>query len=230
VCETLKERFPVFCESLDGAENIDRLPIPEEFGDLQKADFLFSSRQIICEIKSLQNQQDEKISRLLRRAGLNLTPGETYNLSEVLDGNPNKSKLFDSITEAITRQISKGLEEANRQIEDTKTIFGIDQADGIVVFLHGAVTSLSPDLIMGRIARRLYKGGEKAPYHNQIAGTILFSEIWKIKTPDVTAAAVLPLMSPFVKPQFGAETFMSYLADSWARWNGRRNHIVVLEK
>ena len=51
----LANRFIQFCQAIPGAEELDRLPLtPEQKAlKLKIADFLFETRRIVCEIKTL---------------------------------------------------------------------------------------------------------------------------------------------------------------------------------
>jgi hypothetical protein len=61
---SLKYRFNSFVRSIEGAEFIDDLDLTSEQQKSKRADFLFESRKIICEMKSLIKDMSSKVSIL----------------------------------------------------------------------------------------------------------------------------------------------------------------------
>jgi len=222
----LKDTFTEFCASISGAERIDALLIPPYASD--RADVFFANRRVICEIKALETDTNDKIVRLLNKEGISLPEGQ-HVLTEVVKGHPSASSLERKAFAAVTAPVSRALEKANSQIRDTKTIFGIDDADGIVVFLHGSVHVLTPDVILARVRQRLRKRHEttrSGPAHDQITWVILFSELHAVKLYDGLVAPIIPLRNAEVPEKFGSGAIVDHLIAGWADWNRRPMQVV----
>jgi hypothetical protein len=129
--ERLTERFTEFCESLRLAERIDALPLTDEQRRARKADFFFQARRIVCEIKTLETDTNPKIAKVLLDAGVTLTLGDN-RIDTVLAGRPDGQELYRKCINVMTTSVSDGVDEANRQIRETKRTFGIHEADGLL--------------------------------------------------------------------------------------------------
>jgi hypothetical protein len=223
--DRLPEEFFRFCDSIPGAERIDSLPFPSS--GLQKADYFFRNRTIICEVKTLETDTNDKITAILLRAGISLEDG-VFDLEKLLEGHSRAEALYWKCVNAITTSVKQGMDTANRQIADTKKAFGISEADGLWVIIHPKVHVLNPDIILTRIRRRLRKRNEAGgSAYDQITQLVLFSEIHKLKLQDGTlASAVIPVLNTDVPEKFGVSSFVNDLSDGWAKWNGRRSHTI----
>ena len=87
---------------------------------------------------------------------MNLPDGE-YEINAVLESRTDKDELYRQCVNAMSTGVSDGVADANRQIRETKRVFGIDEADGLLVLLHGRVKVLNPDVILMRVGQRLAK-------------------------------------------------------------------------
>jgi hypothetical protein len=226
--ERITERFSAFCESLGQAEAIDKLEMTPMQRHAQKADFFFGHRRFICEIKSLEDDTNDKVVKILLQAGVPLREG-VFELTDVLKDRPDRKEVRRACINAMARAVSDGLAKANRQIRETKRVFDCPAADGMVVFLHGRVEFLNPDVILGRISQRLAKLRENGtPSHDHVSEIVLFSEFHKLKLPDGRlAAAGIPFRNTAVPDHFGVHDYARFLIHAWGKWNGRRNHSVA---
>jgi hypothetical protein len=225
--ERLTERFTEFCESLVQAERIDALPLTDEQKRAKKADFFFAGRRIICEIKTLETDTNDKIAKVLLEAGVQLSIGDNA-IHTVLAGRPDKQKLYRKCINVMTTSVSDGVDDANRQIRETKRTFGISEADGLLVLLHGRVQVLNPDVILKRVAERLRKKTTvELPAHADLSYVVLFSEGHKFRTTDGRLLApVIALPNSAVAEHFGVSAFAKVLADGWAKWNGQAMSVI----
>jgi len=197
--DRMPEELFRFCDSIPSAERIDDLDFPEW---LQKADYLFRRRSIVCEIKTLETETNDKLTPILQAAGVQLPSGE-FELTKVLEGRPDADELYWKCVNAITTAVKSGMDAANKQIADTKKAFDIPDADGLWIILHPKVHVLNPDVIMTRIARRLQKRNKAGgPAYDQITSYVLFSEIHKLKLSDGTMlSAIIPVLNPEAPPK-----------------------------
>jgi hypothetical protein len=188
----------------------------------KRADFFFKERTIVCEIKSLETNTNDKIVPILQDAGVRLSAG-TFELTSLIRDRSDYNDLYRECMNALTTSVQDGLSDANRQIRETKEQFGIPSADGLVVFLHAHVPILNPDVIMRRIFERLAKKKDNgSPAHESVTTVVLMSEMHKLQFTDGTIASIsIPVRHEAVPELFGVMDFTSRLIDSWADWIGR---------
>jgi len=125
----LESRFTAFLRAVPGAEPIDDL---EERGSpSKKADFFFDSRQVVCELKSLQVDAEYKIDRILEphrnRPEFPLFLGR-WDLAKVLKFLPDGDEIGESIYTDLTSIVEEKVKDANRQIRETKVQFGVQSS------------------------------------------------------------------------------------------------------
>ena len=229
VAYDIKNRFTALCDAFPGSERIDHIALTadQKSSQLKRADFFFEDRTIICELKSLETDTNDKIIPILKAAGVPLAAG-TFELTALIRERPDYDQLYRACVNALTTSVQDGLSDANRQIRETKRLFGISDADGLVIFLHGRVAVLNPDIIMNRILERLAKRKDDgSPSHESVSAIVLMSEIHKLKFTDGTmASAAIPVAHEAVPAFFNVMNFSRRLVDAWADWNGRRKHVI----
>ncbi|OFW37551.1 MAG: hypothetical protein A3F70_18065 [Acidobacteria bacterium RIFCSPLOWO2_12_FULL_67_14] len=219
----LADRFIQFCRSVPGAEEIDALPLaPDQKAlKLRSADFFFENRTIIFEIKSLESDTSPKFIAFLKNQGFDLRPGE-YIVQDLFASRPNSDELFRTATDIIATAVADGLADGNRQIRDTKTLFSVDNADGVVVLLNGLVEILGPQLVLKRIIERLRKlRQDGSPYHAHVSQIVYFSEKHLVETQHGDSAIAFPVANELVPPVYDVGAFVSHLVEGWAKFNGR---------
>jgi hypothetical protein len=219
----LANRFIEFCRSVPGAEQVDGLAFTREQEKLRlkRADFLFDSRSIICEIKTLEADTSPKFIAFLKQEGFDLPPGE-YSVQQLFSTRPNGQDLFRKATNLIATAVADGLAEANRQIGDTKKLLGITAADGIVVVLNGMVEVLGPQLVIKRILERLEKlADDGTSYHANVALILYFSEKHLRETGAGDAAVAFPIPNERVPSLHDLNVLATQFVKGWAEFNGR---------
>ncbi|MBI4664600.1 MAG: hypothetical protein HY735_37890 [Verrucomicrobia bacterium] len=217
---TLATRFIEFCRTLPDAEEIDALPI-EQSPALKRADFLLDHRSVICEIKTLETDTTPKFIGFLKQQGFDLPPGQ-YDVRQLFRTKPNGDQLFARATQLVATALSDGLAEANRQIRDTKSLFGISAADGVVVILNGMVEVLGPQLVIERVLQRLQKSAaDGTPYHAHIGLVLYFSEKHLRETRSGDAAVTFPIRNRRVVPIRDLDALAKRFVKGWAEFNGR---------
>jgi len=219
----LADRFIQFCRTVQGAEEIDELQqTPEQKSQkLKTADFFFENRTIIVEIKSLESDTSPKFISFLKNQEFDLGPGE-YMVEDLFASKLNGDEFFRTATDMIATAVADGIADGNRQIRDTKSLFGINKADGVVVLLNGLVEILGPQLVLKRIMERLRKlRQDGSPYHAHVSHIVYFSEKHLVESQHGDSAIAFPVANQLVPAVCDVGTFVSRLVEGWAKFNGR---------
>jgi len=171
---SLKKRFERFMLSTPGVESIDNLvrPRESELTGRKRADFLACDRRVVIETKSLDINPVEKIQRFLdglAQSGRLPKAGDT-TLEELLSDLPNGQALYDELLARVTRVFDDNIARADDQTRDTRSIFNIPDAIGVVVILNENAALLYPDQSVLRIfdVLRKVRGGELRYVHNHV--------------------------------------------------------------
>jgi hypothetical protein len=143
-------------------------------------------------------------------------------VEEVFSKLPKGRNLYRQAVKRITRSIDKGLDDATRQIRDTKELLGIGSADGLAIFLNERVTLLGHVFFEERLRLALEKtisGG--APYHDHITCILYVSEAALIGDDAGKAWSVNTYFdNPAVPERHEVSRLIHRLAEAWARHNG----------
>lgn len=220
----LREKFEDFIATFDGCENIDVLLKGAPHEGLKRADYLFAGRSIIVEQKTLEFDPVDKPQQFIeklrkeRRVIVYGTVSTDFIFSKMSDGELQKGRMFDF----LTRQLDTDVAAADKQTRDTRTIFNIPDAVGVLVILNENAKTLTPDVMRYGIQRpytkRQVDGSWRYP-HN--IGVIVISEVHSLT--DERGATLLPIMH-FSRTGPESENiftpFYHWLAELWARYNG----------
>ncbi len=220
---SLHDRFFAFCRQYPGAMDIDATIDPSKVpAGVKIADFLFESNTIVCEIKTLsQDTSKDKLVAIMKDHGIgpdHLQDGE-HNVKTLFfqldDGEAKYMKAFTLITTPIA-----GLDDAQKQIRDTKAVFGIDSADGLLVILNDHVEILGQSLFWERIADRLAKTKDDGtPYHDHVNQIIQIGEKYMPGAEDNYLN--FSGQSPLIPEHHGAAKFAKQFMAAWAEFNGQ---------
>jgi hypothetical protein len=222
---SLKQRFEKFMISTPGVESIDELVRPRE-GELtgrKRADFLACDRRVVIETKSLDVDPVEKIQRFLdglAQAG-RLSKSGDMTLEELLRDLPDGQALYDELRVRVTKVLDDNIAKADDQTRDTKVIFAIPEAIGVVVILNENAPLLYPDQSMLRIFEVLWKlrNGKLRYVHNHVV--IYISEAHIVDAGDsVTMHDMATVYSDAGNATPFATTFADDLNRRWAAFNG----------
>ena len=134
----LKVRFEAFVRNLKGTEQIDTLLTGRDSEGMKRADYLFEGRSIIAEQKSLDVDPEPKvqefINRLMTERGLlaygRVRTNDVFKL--VNDAELQQKRLFLTLTNHLDKLVSR----ADKQTRDTKRIFDIPRAAGMLIILN----------------------------------------------------------------------------------------------
>ena len=165
----LSDRFERFARTLDGFEDIDEL-MTGVASEMKRADYLLRNRQIIIEQKALTTNPEHKVQKYADKL---LGEGQfTANgrfslypiLDEAADGLNHHARLLNDISNVLEKNIS----DADKQLRDTREIFSIPAAMGVVVMLNEGAVSLDPQLSNVRIDNLLSEktGSDLARFPN----------------------------------------------------------------
>jgi hypothetical protein len=222
---SLKQRFQSFMLSTPGVESIDELlhHRESELTGLKRADFLACDRGVVIEMKSLDHNPVPKVQRFLDGlAQENRVPkaGDT-TLGELLLALPDGQVRFDELRARVTKVLDDVIARADDQTRDTKAIFKIPDALGVVVILNEKATLLYPDQVLLKVFEVLRKlrDGKPRYIHNHVV--IHISEAHIV---DAGKGVTMFDMATVYSDAGNTIPFATMFADSlnrrWATFNG----------
>jgi hypothetical protein len=225
VVTSLKQRFERFMLSTPGVESIDDLvrPRESELVGRKRADFLACGRRVVIETKSLEVDPVEKIQRFLdglARSGRVPKTGDT-TLAELLRDLPDGQAHYDALLARVTKVFDDNIARADDQARDTKSIFNIPEAIGVVVMLNENAALLYPDQSVLRIfdvLRKKTADGKPRYVHNHVV--IYISEAHTVDAGEgVTMYDMATVYSDAGNAFPFATTFAEDLNKRWAAFN-----------
>jgi hypothetical protein len=222
---SLRERFESFVKTLDGFEDIDVLLKNCDLPGKKRADYLFDKRDIIVEQKVLEIDPVQKpqrfIDQLMEQRRFILLGGQVS--ANVIFGKlPDGKELQRQLVLKLTKVLDGIVANADKQTRDTREIFSIQSAIGVLVILNEKATILSPEVIhygLSYVFRKTSGNGSLRYPHNN--GVILISEAHIADVPH--PGKVFPIMtfsSPHGQGKADVEHFSAMLAEFWAKFNG----------
>jgi len=220
---TLRVRFEAFVKTLEGFENIDTLLKNHEVPGKKRADYLFQSRSIIVEQKSLEidpADKPQKFVEQLIKEGKLIFWG-TLSTEAIFRKMPNGDELRKKLALKIGKVVSDNVEHADKQTRDTRAIFNIPDAGSILVILNEDATTIFPDIVTYALANAFQKKfGDEYRYRNT-DGVLLISEAHPVETPGFRKSfPIQPYLSPTTKNGSAVSAYMKMMATRWAQFNG----------
>lgn len=231
---TLKSRFEAFCRQYPGAEVIDDILTSEQKlqikGGMHVADYFFENRTIIAEQKSLEKDTAAKLEAFMKQNGITTIPAGDPTVESLFLALPNGEKLYQKGIDLVTTPIADGLDDAQKQIRDTKKLFNIPSADGLMIILNDIVKVAAPPLIKNRLEVRLAKTGDDgSPYHKDVTRFLHIGERWIPEGFSDDKMFNMTLPNPTLQEAHGVEAFVFKLAEAWAKFNGHTFGVAVNE-
>lgn len=157
----MEERFHRFALSLEGSESVDELRLDTSMG--QRADYLWRSRSVIVEVKTVrgdpQDKVDKTIDELGKREDFPVILGSAP-VDNVLERLPDGAELLRKLHQAVMRSVEAAFRDSKRQIANTKALLGLDDALGILVLLNPDIEALDP-VDTGREISRLMQNRQQ---------------------------------------------------------------------
>ena len=216
---SLTDRFFEFCRQYPGAEDIDELLKSSDVpAGMKIADFLFQVRTIVCEVKTLSTETAEKLAVYMQENGIGPSdlPTGQHSIKQLFFQLDEGEKKYRRAMTLITTPLANGLDDAEKQIRDTKKLFHIPNSDGLLVILNDQVVLAGPPLIVERLGQRLAKTADDgSPYHKNINRIVHIGEKY---TPG--EENVYMNLSMGVQPEAnGVEVFVQHFMAAWAAFN-----------
>jgi hypothetical protein len=207
-----------------GVESIDRLLLHCATRNRERADYLACSRRVVVEVKSLEVNPDYKIQDYLDRlaqSGRLSNFGDT-TLARLLSELPDGQTLYDELRERVTKVLDDIVAKADHQTGDTKVLFGLNDALGVVVVLNESASLLFPDIstikLFEMLRKRRRDGSLRYPNNHVI---VLISEAHVIEAgPGITMHNMSTLYSDAGNSLPFATIFAESLNRNWAAFNG----------
>lgn len=220
----LEDRFLKFCCQFPGAQPIDPLITSEHRATkLKFADFFFENRTIICEVKTLKKQTTDKLVTFMAEHGVHphtLGTGE-HDMRDVFGRLPDGESLFRKATDLITTPVADGFDEAQRQIRDTKQLFDVQSADGLLIILNEIVELAAQNMIGDRLKQRIKKNdADGLPYHRDVTRVFVVVAVNHLETPTGAQYVNMTLSNSRVSEAHGVQAFVERLATAWAEYCG----------
>lgn len=219
----LRDRFDRFIRTVRGFESIDELLKEIHLEGKKRADYLLWNRQIIVEQKVLVEDPADKPQKFvnqLMNKGRTLVYGKVSTeriFAGMPDGSEQKKRMFLSITKGLEATFA----DADKQTQDTREIFSIPEAVGMVVILNVSAPTLHPDLIRYGLSQVLLKrrhDGSVRYSHND--GVVMISEAHTDVSKNGRGAPCFSSPTPHTKSDQLVRAFSDSLVQSWAAFNG----------
>jgi hypothetical protein len=204
----LRPRFEQFVRTLDGCEEIDCLLKDRDPPGKRRADYLFSGRSIIVEQKALETDPSEKTQNYLDRL-----------MAENRDIGYGTS-AYKNLLHKMTSRIEEIASDADKQTRDTREIFGVPDAAGVLIILNEAAQILIPELLEYRI-QDLFKtdsrGGSVRYPHNHMI--MVISELHPVHVGLTRYLPTRRYVNSTARQRERAIAFTDKLTADWAAFN-----------
>lgn len=223
--DTLEDRFKKFMSRLPSIEVIDDIQLSSMANDVKRADYLFSDRKAIIELKSLKvdpgYKVDEEMSKHRNREDFPLFYGE-QEISKILKHLKNGDSIKRRLFYAITHSTKKCIRQANKQISSTKKLFQCFDAYGILVILNETLDILTPSALTRRISQMLCKKSTDINYHyDQISVVWMVFENCFIPAREGSKhMPSLVVYGPTCEQDQALKVLCYELQKAWASFNG----------
>ncbi len=219
---SLKERFNEFLCTRIGSVNLDEVDIGERYSNLKRADYILSNN-IIVELKSLESDPsykiEKKLSRHRDRKDFPFVFGEVP-LHDILKLLPDGEEISKDIYFSVTKSLQNAFENADDQINDTKTIIDNSNATGVLAILNENIDVLEPKLIAYIAQYMMNKRKEDGSIrYNNVHFSYLISEAHYEKIGQEVATPIIIIHGPKTTDHPKAiEQFVQYNKE-WAKYN-----------
>jgi hypothetical protein len=226
----LEDRLIAFMRSLPGTEPIDDLPgLPPSS---KRADFLLDHRSGTAEVKNLTSDVSHQIetvmARFRDRPEYPVFYG-TMQIEHIIRRFPAEAEqIRGQIFNRLTKSLEQAVREADEQIGQTKAIFGIPDAWGVLVVANQHVDALPPDIILRRINGMLLRRDDRTLRFSNITCALIISESHLMETPDGTAGPVfIELDGPLADACPACPAFLEHFRSAWSAFNNLPTEVLV---
>lgn len=216
----LEERFRAFAKTGDTAEDIDELRDGAP-GSPPIADYLFNHRSLIAELKTLKSNPESSIEkRIIGALGqAKVHVFGRYGLAPILREIPDGERVAKELVHVQGRRVRQELRSAAIQISSTRSVLGIEDAAGIVVFLSEE-SRLMDAASIAYAAKDVLEG--RSEVDGQVHYVVAFVESHSIRLPDGSEGypIVVVLDAENLRP-IPERHFVGTMIESWAIWQRR---------
>lgn len=154
----MEERFSRFALTLSTAESIDALVPSATSG--QRADYLWRGRSVVVEQKVLTGDPQAKVERafdaLSEREDAPLFVGPSP-VDKIFRHLPDGAERLRKLRQQVMRSTEAAFRDARRQIANTKKLFELPDALGMLVVLNPNIETLSPIDVGQELSRLMEK-------------------------------------------------------------------------
>ena len=213
----MEARFHQFAMQVAGAECIDEVvAVGSDPG--RRADYLWRDRSVIVELKTLtadpQPKINQEIDRLSKRSNFPLIVGEAP-LANVLRHIPDGDEVMRRLHQKVMRSIEGAFRGAKRQVANTKSIFGLHDAMGLLVVLNPDIETLSPADAGNELSRLLMQRQQDL---------MAVDAVWLLSEAHTTSGAhpCIFITGDRIGRFDWADEFLDGLNADWARFNKSR--------
>jgi hypothetical protein len=219
----LLERFESFIRTVRGFESVDELLRNRHLESKKRADYLLWEREVIVEQKVLVDDPSEKpqkfVNELMNKGRVLFYGSVSTNrlFGGMPDGEKQKRRMFLSITKGLEASFA----DSDKQTRDTRQIFSIPNAVGIVVILNLSAPTLHPDLIRFGLSQTVQKrkddGSVRYPNND---GVVMISEAHVDISGRGRGAPCFSSPTPHTKSEQTVRALSDSLIQGWAAFNG----------
>jgi hypothetical protein len=214
---SLKERFETFIRTLEGFEHIDALLKACDPAGKRRADYLLNRRSIIVEQKSLDIDPTYRPQNYAKKL--------TAQGRLIVYGTVSTKMLSDRIQREFVLDLAKNLRAivatADQQTQDTRDIFAIPDALGVLVILNEKASVLDPQVIHYALANAFQKrAADGSLRYAANDGVILIPEAHAFNTSHGPRIPLLTFTSPSGRANERFVRFCDRLFDAWSKFNG----------
>jgi hypothetical protein len=215
----LNERFRRFIGTLEGFEDIDSLIIG---GDTKRADYLIKNRSVIIEQKVLRSNPLYKVQKYADQLlGTDeIVASGRHSLQTVFNGRLDGRRHSRRLIYKLSSVLEQDLSHADKQLQNTRNIFSIPGAVGVVVLLNEGAHELVPQLIKFRVEELLAeRTGVGAARFPNIDLVISMTDIHILKAGGIYRPIGF-YASPTSLNRETAFSFAAYLKERWIGFSG----------
>ena len=164
----LSERFERCIRTFEGFEDIDSL-LNGTASDMKRADYFILGRSVIIEQKTLTTNPEHKVQKYADQL---LGEGKfdangRHSLQPIFDGRSDGREHHRRLLYKLSAIVEGDISDADKQLRDTREMFSLPDAMGIVVLLNEGAHALDPQLthfrVEGLLAEKAEQGAVRFP-------------------------------------------------------------------
>jgi hypothetical protein len=219
----LRQRFEQFVKTLDGFESIDTLLERSGQQGMKRADYLLQNRNIVIEQKVLQSNPVERpqkfVDKVARERGIRIYG--TVSTTQVFAGQPDPKSLQRQMVLNLAKIIDDDVANADKQTAQTRLLFNIPDAMGVLILLNETAEALRPDVIHYALGNSFQKEREpgKLRYVANDGVIVIFEANTLLLPSSQPAFPILICASPQTRHSSYFAAFSDSFLKEWAVFN-----------